>query len=143
MTLTHIAGPAVNIGGRVVQRCAVCGELLGDSKNQMGPVGPNGELTQIPTWRTGGLIETTEGNPKRFTDVGHLAESGELPSSLCLARERARYQVGDVVESNSPDMPIIGVIVAVFPKLSGEFRYVVESDRGGLGIYPRHRLTVR
>jgi hypothetical protein len=51
--------------------------------------------------------------------------------------------VGDKVEKLGGDYRFPGVIVAVFNKLSGQIRYVVEDDRGILHIFSRKNLEKR
>ena len=45
------------------------------------------------------------------------------------------YSVGDLVEKTGGDYTFVGHVVAVFSKLSGAIRYVVEDDRGVLHVY--------
>lgn len=53
------------------------------------------------------------------------------------------YQVGDNVSKVGGDYRFDGVVVAVFNKLSGVRRYVVEDDRGVLHIYSAKNLELR
>jgi hypothetical protein len=82
MSVTHMAGPVVGVAGRGVQRCAVCGEKLLDSKNAMAPVGPNGERPEFPFWREGALVEC-DGN--RSSDAGDFMTAEHLPDDFCLS----------------------------------------------------------
>jgi hypothetical protein len=77
VSVTHIAGPACTINGRTIQRCQWCGEIMVDSKGQMGPVGPSGEPPQVLVYATGHLIET---NGNRTSDAG---ECDRLPEDSC------------------------------------------------------------
>lgn len=45
-----------------------------------------------------------------------------------------QFHVGDHVFKEGGDYTFVGVVVAVFAKLSGEVRYVVEDERGLLLI---------
>lgn len=47
----------------------------------------------------------------------------------------AQFKVGDKVEKVGGDYTFVGIVVAVFPKLSGAIRLVVEDDRGVLHVY--------
>lgn len=49
-------------------------------------------------------------------------------------------KVGDKVEKTGGDYIFPGIIVAVFQKLSGQERLVVEDDRGILHIYSERNL---
>ena len=80
MAVTHAAGPAVNVGGRVIQRCAVCGLKLLDSKNTAGPVGPNGEPPEFPLWAEAALVEI-DGNRQSLT--GTFGED-PTPADFCI-----------------------------------------------------------
>jgi hypothetical protein len=52
------------------------------------------------------------------------------------------FQVNDKVEKVGGDYVFVGVIVAVFKKLSGAERYVVEDDRGVLHVYSAKNLKL-
>lgn len=52
----------------------------------------------------------------------------------------AEFASGDHVEKVGGDYTFVGVVVAAFPKLSGQVRYVVEDDRGVLHIYSAKNL---
>ena len=45
------------------------------------------------------------------------------------------YKVGDLVEKVGGDYTFVGIVVAVFEKLSGAIRLVIEDDRGVLHVY--------
>ena len=47
----------------------------------------------------------------------------------------AQFKVGDLVEKVGGDYTFVGHVVAVFSKLSGAVRLVVEDDRGVLHVY--------
>lgn len=61
MSVTHIAAPFVIIRGRVIQRCAVCGEKLVDTKGTAMPLRPDGTPDKMPTWGPFELVQV-EGN---------------------------------------------------------------------------------
>ena len=52
-----------------------------------------------------------------------------------------RFQVGDKVKKVGGDYTFEGTVVAVFQKLSGVTRYVVEDDRGVLHVYSEKNLA--
>lgn len=80
-SVTHIVGSWIEIGGRVIQRCAWCGEKLLDSKNVAMPLGPNGEEPSFPTWPPGRLVRFSGTQPR----CEHLLpESAQLPSDSCV-----------------------------------------------------------
>ncbi len=80
-SVTHLAGPAITAGGRVIQRCSLCGEKLCDSKNTAAPVNRNGTPPVFPTWEVGRLIQVTPGNPTAFI---LLEDTDRLPPDSCL-----------------------------------------------------------
>lgn len=53
------------------------------------------------------------------------------------------FKVGDKVEKVGGDYRFDGTVVAVFAKLSGLVRLVVEDDRGVLHIYSEKNLRLR
>jgi hypothetical protein len=53
------------------------------------------------------------------------------------------FKTGDPVSKKGGDYRFDGVVVAVFAKLSGVIRYVVEDDRGVLHIYSAANLKRR
>lgn len=81
MTTTHIAGPAITVGGRLIQRCSLCGEKLVDSKGVMVPVRPDGQPDRIGTWEVGRLVQVEPGNPTRSS---LLPDTDQLPDDTCL-----------------------------------------------------------
>ena len=52
------------------------------------------------------------------------------------------FKVGDKVEKVGGDYTFVGVVVAVFEKLSGVIRLVVEDDRGVLHVYSEKILRL-
>jgi hypothetical protein len=82
LTTTHVAAPSITVGGRVIQRCLVCGEKLVDSRGQMAPLGPDGEIPEVPTWEAGRMVRVHRGNPTRFE---LLPDSDQLTPDSCAA----------------------------------------------------------
>lgn len=110
-TVSHIAGPAMAICGRVIQRCAVCGEKLVDSKNVAAPLEKcdacggsgtidweliNGRVTEacekcggrgecaptMPTWEPGRQVQFSVGtNPQRKS---LLPDTQTLAADSCI-----------------------------------------------------------
>lgn len=77
-TVTHIAGLVIDAPGRTIQRCALCGFILADSKGAHFTTAGEG----IGTWATGRLVQMTVGeNPTRYT---MLPETDTLPDDNCL-----------------------------------------------------------
>ena len=83
-TVTHCAGPPVTIGGRVIQRCAVCGEKLCDSLGAAMPLPEEGIDPVFPTWKQAGLVQIEPGTPTRSSLVGDLLSTKPLPDDFCL-----------------------------------------------------------
>lgn len=83
-TVTHVAGPAVIVAGRGIQRCCVCGEKLIDTKNQMVPLSPDGTPGLACCWADGAMVQFEEGNPRRESHVGQFGVN-RLPSDSCIA----------------------------------------------------------
>jgi hypothetical protein len=91
-TLVHIAGLVLNIYGRIIQRCSLCGAKLADSKGCSMPVTIDyGNMSDdekmkwldnnFPTWPIGRLIEVCVGNPTRYLV---LPDSDKLPKNSCI-----------------------------------------------------------
>jgi hypothetical protein len=80
-TVTHVAGPVVEIDGRIVQRCACCGEKLADNLNCAMPLNPDGTPPAFPTWTQKALVQI-EGN--RMSVIGEFG-TDEIPHDFCLA----------------------------------------------------------
>lgn len=85
MTTTHLAGPVVTFGklDRLIQRCAVCGEKLEDLRPSCVSVMSKNGNNELPQFAEAHLIQVTEGNPKRFLDLGDFTQV-ELPDDFCL-----------------------------------------------------------
>lgn len=73
-TVSHVVGPFVQIGDRVVQRCALCGEKLADTKE------PD-RLGRVVVWNEGLLVRCQNGI---MFKVGDLLNNDELPDDFCL-----------------------------------------------------------
>ena len=54
-----------------------------------------------------------------------------------------RFKTKDKVKKVGGDYTFEGEVVAAFPKLSGQIRYVVEDDRGILHVYSDRVLKAR
>lgn len=52
----------------------------------------------------------------------------------------SNFKVGDIVEKVGGDYTFKGHVVAVFTKISGAIRLVVEDDRGVLHVYSEKNL---
>jgi len=81
LTTTHIAGVRLDVCGRVIQRCSLCGFKLCDSLGTMQPI-IDGKDPFFPTWETGRLIQVEEGNPTRWL---MLPDTDKLPDDSCLS----------------------------------------------------------
>jgi hypothetical protein len=76
---THVAGLPMDICGRIIQRCAVCGEKMCDSLNAAMPIS-DGIADEFPTWQVGAVVRVTFGQPEQWT----LLTSGErMPLDAC------------------------------------------------------------
>lgn len=85
MATIHLAGNAVVLDGRVIQRCLICGEKLCDSLNVAMPVMPNGQPGRFCTWGVGAWIEQ-DGNRTSLvaeTDTPRFSAE-EIPPGCCI-----------------------------------------------------------
>jgi hypothetical protein len=80
-TLTHIAGVTLNVCGRTIQRCSLCGAKLCDSLGSASPLNPDGTPPTFPTWETGRLVQVEAGNPTRYS---LLPDTDKLPDDSCI-----------------------------------------------------------
>lgn len=80
-TITHIAGVRLDVCGRVIQRCSLCGAKLCDSLNTAAPLNPDGTVPEYPTWPVGRLVQVDAGNPTRSL---LLHDTDKLPSDSCI-----------------------------------------------------------
>lgn len=88
-TTTHFAGIVVRlgcnqdgVGGRIIQRCSVCGLKLCDNINSAQPLNPDGTMPDFPTWPVGELVRQTAGNPEEWTLLS--SDDGRLPADACI-----------------------------------------------------------
>lgn len=77
MNAVHLAGPAVQIYDRVIQRCMVCGYKLIDAD-----VVCQVHDADIGTWVHGALVEISGDDPIRYKLAGHFGDA--LPADFCL-----------------------------------------------------------
>lgn len=56
---------------------------------------------------------------------------------------QSQFKTGDLVSKVGGDYSFDGTVVAVFTKLSGAIRLVVEDDRGVLHVYSEKNLKLR
>lgn len=80
-TLTHIAGVRLDVCGRVIQRCSLCGAKLCDSEGAAMPLNPDGTAPEFPSWPIGRLVQIEAGNPTRSS---LMPDSDRLPKDLCI-----------------------------------------------------------
>lgn len=80
-TITHIAGVRLDVCGRVIQRCSLCGAKLCDSEGCAMPLNPDGTVPVFPTWEVGRLVQVDAGNPTRSS---LLPDTDRLPEDSCL-----------------------------------------------------------
>ena len=81
-TITHFVGPRMDICGRIIQRCAVCGAKLCDSEGVMMPTGPDEPTRHFYTWPEGRVVRVTLGNPT--STVVLFADDERLPHDACI-----------------------------------------------------------
>lgn len=83
--VTHLAGTPVVIEGRVIQRCLICGEKLGDSLGVQIAVEPDGDEPTYATWPVGSWVEC---DGPRSSVVGETASPTfyrpDLPQGCCV-----------------------------------------------------------
>jgi hypothetical protein len=76
-SVTHVAGHKVEVAGRTIQRCALCGDKLIDDLNEARPEGSG----PTPTWEPGRLVRVTAGNPQSSV---LLPDTDQLPDDSCI-----------------------------------------------------------
>ena len=81
-TITHFVGPRMDVCGRIIQRCSVCGAKLMDSEGVMMLANPDGTPGRFATWPEGQIIRTTLGNPSHTLLV--LDDDCRLPEDACV-----------------------------------------------------------
>lgn len=95
---------------------------------------PDGDDRKVEVWW---VCQDQEGN-------WHLSITINTPNEVKPMNDvRCLFKVGDKVEKVGGDYKFEGTIVAVFPKLSGLIRLVVEDDRGVLHVYSEKNLKRR
>ena len=70
-SVTHLAGPAVRLGPRIIQRCLVCGAKLCDSHDKHA---------SLKIWSEGGLI-LFDGAVQEY--IGEFLEMKAMPDDFC------------------------------------------------------------
>jgi hypothetical protein len=81
VSVTHIAGLVLHVGGRTIQRCSLCGEKLIDNKGEEAPLNPDGSTPKTLTWEVGRLVRFEGDNPVH----SHLLDdTDKLPEDSCL-----------------------------------------------------------
>lgn len=83
MSVTHLAGPVVGYKGRSIQRCALCGEKLRDSKGEAAPMNEDGTIPEYPMWTVSNLIRFMDDGFE--VDLGEYATSPAEPDDFCIA----------------------------------------------------------
>lgn len=85
--ISHIAGLVVYINNAAIQRCALCGAKLIDTRNQAAAVDESGEVPKVPVWPVNALVCVVTGNPTSYRLVSFGPGAGEyrdLPEDSCL-----------------------------------------------------------
>ncbi len=87
MSTTHVAGPVVSIGDRIIQRCAICGDKLVDNINKACVARPGDHPIDIGVWREGCLVQVVDlgDGCERAVDTGDFGITELLPGDFCLA----------------------------------------------------------
>ena len=80
-SITHFTGPRMDVCGRIIQRCTVCGAKLCDSESVAIPNKPDGSLGEFATWEEGRVIRVSLGNPT-LTEL--LPLDDRLPPDACV-----------------------------------------------------------
>lgn len=83
-TVTHFIGPPVAMDGRLIQRCAICGEKLLDIFMPKSGDGANGKVAYVSVWPVGEYLHYSgvDGeDPSLMAKIsGH-----ELPADCCIS----------------------------------------------------------
>lgn len=78
MDIVHVAGMEIDVRGRIIQRCAICGEILIDIQTGVISGAFDNNPATYPTWTMGRMVFIdAEGNPSQ------LPETGKLPPNSC------------------------------------------------------------
>lgn len=87
---THVAERAIDIHGRVIQRCCVCGQKLIDQLVRDQPVDGRGKPKPIFTWTPGDLVhipldgdQTSATRTGKHVLAGHM-NTDALPADFCI-----------------------------------------------------------
>lgn len=86
-TVTHIAGNVIEVLGRIVQRCVLCGAKLCDSQNVAMPLNKDGSEPVFPTWPVWSQVQVDAGNPTRSVVIPETKDDqgrNKLPVDTCL-----------------------------------------------------------
>lgn len=89
VSVTHVAGSAIEINGRVVQRCAWCGFKLIDALVKDQPVGKGGRVTMPFAWTFGDQVRVPiDGDQTKPGPLGKPAMHGHMntdpfPADFC------------------------------------------------------------
>lgn len=79
-TTTHVAGPIIKVGERLIQRCLVCGEKLADNVDAARM--PSGRTDEASFWDEGQLVKAAHG------DLGGMNRQfimlRKLPRDFCI-----------------------------------------------------------
>jgi hypothetical protein len=78
MSVTHIAGVHVNVDGRVIQRCALCGEKLIDSAHSLN-IGFT-DASGYPVFQAGTLVRQRDDGIWEYAKP----QAHSLPNDNCL-----------------------------------------------------------
>ena len=79
-SVTHVAGPLIKVGPRIVQRCPVCGEKLNDSRDLANAASSDGP-PEFLSWVEGALVQF---QGARQSVVGDFFQVTPLPDDFCL-----------------------------------------------------------
>lgn len=89
-TATHLAERPVNINGRTIQRCCVCGFKLIDDHGRGGTVDARGKAGPVMTFEPGDFVrlpldvsQTDNDEPRRPILAGHT-NTDRLPADFCI-----------------------------------------------------------
>lgn len=84
MSVTHIAGPVIEIGRRKIQRCSVCGEKLCDNLPHL-----QGRVHAVSTSGDPGFLSWEAGRLVRVDGVSQYmlnhVDGDPLPSDSCIS----------------------------------------------------------
>lgn len=79
---SHLAGAAITVEGRLIQRCAICGDKLIDSKNCF-IAATTRENDTFSSWKPGMFVRVTTGNPQQW-ELLEDSGDGKLPDDSCI-----------------------------------------------------------